>query len=130
MPVPTDGTTYSIGEAADVLGVSIPTLRLYEHEGLIIPLRRESGHRRYAASELERVRKIRDAVHARRFTLESLRQAFTRFSRSKVHDCATAATGEFPCWMDPGRTLLERSNRCRTCEVYIEVVEELGKSEE
>jgi MerR family transcriptional regulator/heat shock protein HspR len=128
MPVHTDGTTYSIGEAADVLGVSIPTLRLYEHQGLIIPLRRESGHRRYASDELERVRRIREAVHARRFTLDSLRDMFARFSHSNPHDCNSSDADQLPCWMHPAHTLLERSNRCRACEVYTSVIEELDKA--
>jgi MerR family transcriptional regulator/heat shock protein HspR len=127
MPVHTDGTTYSIGEAADVLGVSIPTLRLYEHQGLIIPLRRESGHRRYASEELARVRRIRDAVHSRRYTLDSLRDMFTGYSRAQAHDCVPSGTDHQPCWMHPALTLLERSNRCRVCPVYVDVIGEVEK---
>ncbi|MCZ6776906.1 MAG: MerR family DNA-binding transcriptional regulator [Ignavibacteria bacterium] len=47
---------YTIGEAADVLGVSVPTIRMYEREGLIIPYRKRSRHRRFSAGGLERIR--------------------------------------------------------------------------
>jgi DNA-binding transcriptional MerR regulator len=36
-------TLFSIGEAADILGISVPTLRLYEREGLIILIRKKSN---------------------------------------------------------------------------------------
>jgi len=127
MPVHTDDVTYSIGEAADVLGVSIPTLRLYEHQGLIIPLRRKSGHRRYAVAELDRVRRIREAVHARQFTLDSLREKFARSSRAVPHECVPADSGDQPCWMNSDISLLNRSTRCRVCAVYTDVVKELDK---
>ena len=39
---------YTIGEAADLMGVSVPTIRMYEREGLIIPLRKASRHRLFA----------------------------------------------------------------------------------
>ena len=42
-----------IGKAAEVLGVSIPTLRRWEAEGRISPERTSSGHRRYDLAALK-----------------------------------------------------------------------------
>ena len=42
-----------IGEAAEVLGVSITTLRRWEVEGKMIPERIASGHRRYDLTKLK-----------------------------------------------------------------------------
>jgi len=39
---------YSIGEFSEVTGLGIHTLRYYEHEGLIIPMRNSSNRRRYS----------------------------------------------------------------------------------
>ena len=50
---------YTIGEAADLTGVSVSTIRTYEREGLIIPLRKASRHRLFATGDLERIRSIR-----------------------------------------------------------------------
>ena len=47
---------YTTGEAAEVLGVSVPTIRMCEREGLIIPDREHSRHRRFSAGGLERIR--------------------------------------------------------------------------
>ncbi|MGA9120566.1 MAG: MerR family transcriptional regulator [Bacteroidota bacterium] len=120
----TGSATYSIGEAADVLGISIPTLRLYEYHGLIIPLRRLSGHRRYAMRELERVRRIREVIHSRQYTLESLRNHLATTTHEIHPDCTPddGAT-EVPCWMHPSRDIQSRSTRCRDCEVYLTSVE-------
>lgn len=120
MTVADNDPTYSIGEAADVLGVSIPTLRLYEQHGLIIPLRRDSGHRRYATNELDRVRRIRAVIHAHRYTLESLREYFAWLTHHEPPECIPhdGAAHHLPCWMHPSHTPVDRSVRCRECERY------------
>lgn len=43
----------AIGEASEVLGVSITTLRRWEAEGKLIPTRTALGHRRYDLSKLK-----------------------------------------------------------------------------
>ena len=43
---------YSIGEFSKVTGLGIHTLRYYEHENLIIPLRNASNHRRYSEKDI------------------------------------------------------------------------------
>ena len=43
---------YSINEAAKALGVSMPTLRRWDKEGLLVAERTPAGHRRYLASSL------------------------------------------------------------------------------
>lgn len=51
--------TYTIGELAELAGVSIKTLRVYEKKGLLLPERNtENGYRVYteeAVSELEKI---------------------------------------------------------------------------
>lgn len=42
----------SIGEAAQIKGVSVDTLRLWEEKEILIPVRTEGGHRRYKLSDL------------------------------------------------------------------------------
>ena len=45
----------SIGEAARIAGVSISTLRRWEKEGTITPLRTPGGQRRYTIATLKRL---------------------------------------------------------------------------
>ena len=42
---------YSIGEFSKITGLGIHTLRYYEHEGLIIPLRNSGNRRRYSEKD-------------------------------------------------------------------------------
>ncbi len=43
---------YSIGEFSEATGLGIHTLRYYEHEGLITPVRNSSNRRRYSDSDI------------------------------------------------------------------------------
>jgi len=43
---------YSIGEFSEVTGLGIHTLRYYEHEGLISPMRNSSNRRRYSDKDI------------------------------------------------------------------------------
>lgn len=43
---------YSIGEFSKATGLGIHTLRYYEHENLIIPLRNSSNRRRYSEKDI------------------------------------------------------------------------------
>lgn len=48
----------SVGETARVLGVSVPTIRRWEAAGKIVGSRTLGGQRRFARSEIERVRGV------------------------------------------------------------------------
>jgi molybdopterin-binding protein len=47
--------TYRIGEAADMLGVRVETLRRWEREGKLVTTRTSGGQRMVAASEIARL---------------------------------------------------------------------------
>ncbi|MHB1988070.1 MAG: MerR family transcriptional regulator [Acidimicrobiales bacterium] len=55
------GATISIGEAAELVGMTTRTLRYYEELGLVTSTRPSaSGQRRYGPAEVERLRHIRE----------------------------------------------------------------------
>ncbi|MEC3917258.1 MerR family transcriptional regulator [Nocardia sp. CDC160] len=49
---------YTISVAAELAGVGVQTLRLYEQHGLITPTRSAGGTRRYSGDDLHRVARI------------------------------------------------------------------------
>jgi DNA-binding transcriptional MerR regulator len=49
---------YGIGMAAELAGLGVQTLRLYETRGLVQPDRTAGGTRRYSAHDLDRIRRI------------------------------------------------------------------------
>ncbi len=56
-PDPEHGV-YGISVAAELVGLGVQTLRLYEARGLLAPDRTSGGTRRYSANDLDRVRRI------------------------------------------------------------------------
>ncbi|MCV7257724.1 MerR family transcriptional regulator [Mycobacterium shimoidei] len=63
MPAPDQGV-YGISVAAELSGVGVQSLRLYERHGLLRPARSEGGTRRYSAQDLARLRRISELVAA------------------------------------------------------------------
>ncbi|MCV7408236.1 MerR family transcriptional regulator [Mycobacterium florentinum] len=59
-----DRGVYGISVAAELSGVPVQSLRLYEQHGLLTPSRSEGGTRRYSADDLARLRRISALVDA------------------------------------------------------------------
>ena len=55
---------YPISVAAELVGVGVQSLRLYEARGLLEPARTDGGTRRYSPDDLDRVRRIDELLDA------------------------------------------------------------------
>lgn len=55
---------YGISVAADLVGMHVQNLRLYEQRGLLRPERTSGGTRRYSDNDLERLRRIGELLGA------------------------------------------------------------------
>ena len=62
-PAPDHGV-YGSSVAAELSGVAVQSLRLYERYGLLTPSRSEGGTRRYSADDIARLRRISVLVDA------------------------------------------------------------------
>ncbi|MEU4813038.1 MerR family transcriptional regulator [Nocardia fluminea] len=49
---------YAISVAAELAGIGVQTLRLYEQHGLLMPARSAGGTRRYSGDDLTRLHRI------------------------------------------------------------------------
>ncbi len=56
---PNSHSLVRIGELARQAGVTVQTVRYYEHLGLLSPLRKGTKHRHYTAEALARLQKIK-----------------------------------------------------------------------
>jgi MerR family transcriptional regulator/heat shock protein HspR len=118
---------YTIGEAAGALGISLPTLRLYEREGLLIPIRKPSGHRLYTEGDLERVRCIRKTINEDKVSIAGMRRLLAVLPCWKVKGCPEEIrnscpgfhTPETPCWIVTPRLWKCATAQCRSCPVYL-----------
>lgn len=59
-----DQGVYGISVAAELTGLGVQNLRLYETRGLLEPERTAGGTRRYSANDLDRLRRIGDLLAA------------------------------------------------------------------
>jgi DNA-binding transcriptional MerR regulator len=59
-----DHGVYGISVAAELSGIPVQSLRLYERHGLLTPDRSNGGTRRYSADDLARLRRISALVEA------------------------------------------------------------------
>jgi MerR family transcriptional regulator, heat shock protein HspR len=120
--------TFTIGEAADVLGISVPLLRLYEREGLILPFRRESKHRRYTNTDLERIRCMRDMINNKKVSIAGIQHLLSLIPCWKIKECPEGIRigcpafrqHAAPCWMISNKPWKCRNEECRLCAVYTE----------
>jgi MerR family transcriptional regulator, heat shock protein HspR len=67
MDRPADDVTrgvYGISVAAELVGMGVQNLRLYEARGLVEPGRTDGGTRRYSANDLDRLRRIGELLDA------------------------------------------------------------------
>ncbi len=122
-------TYYTIGEASDVLGVSIQTIRLYERRGLIIPMRKQSKHRRFSEFDIERIRCIRTMINKEKVSIAGISRllslipcwAIKNCPADQRESCAAFKQHETPCWIVSGKSWDCRSADCRECKVYMNV---------
>lgn len=121
-----DEPLYSIGAAAKLLNVSVPTLRLYEKEGLIIPFKKESRQRLYSKSDLERIKCIRNAINEEKISIQGIKLIYSfipcwdilKCSLNKRENCPAYELRTKPCWSINKTGRVCSGNSCRECETY------------
>jgi MerR family transcriptional regulator, heat shock protein HspR len=61
-PISSDRGVYGISVAAELTGLGVQTLRLYESRGLLEPERSEGGTRRYSSDDIDRLAAISELL--------------------------------------------------------------------
>jgi MerR family transcriptional regulator/heat shock protein HspR len=120
---------YTIGTAAEILGIHPRTLRLYEDGGLIRPARK-NNRRFYSTNDLQWIGCIRYLLHEKGLNQEGLRRLLALLPCWEINDClpeerATCAAYEdrsVPCW-DLARRANADLNHCYECEVYLSAMD-------
>lgn len=59
-----DRGVYAISVAAELVGIRVQNLRVYERRGLVHPARTTGGTRRYSEADLDRLRRIAELLDA------------------------------------------------------------------
>jgi MerR family transcriptional regulator/heat shock protein HspR len=120
---------YTIGTAAELLGVHPRTLRLYEDAGLLRPARK-NNRRFYSTNDLQWIGCIRYLLHEKGLNQEGLRRLLALMPCWEIQGCsqeAREACASFrdrsaPCW-DLARRSGTNSRSCYECKVYLSAAE-------
>lgn len=116
---------YTIGTAAEILGVHPRTLRLYEDGGLIRPARK-NNRRFYSTNDLQWIGCVRYLLHEKGLNQEGLRRLLALIPCWEIKECSPEAMTHCkavddrssPCW-DLARRSNGGDNQCYRCEVYL-----------
>jgi len=119
----TDANTpvYTISTAAHLLGISIPTLRMYEKEGLIIPYKKESNQRRYSQNDLYRVKCIRETINRDKISIAGIKRILAlipcwdilKCTVDNRNNCLAFQDHTKPCWNHNHTTGICGTKKCR-----------------
>lgn len=117
---------FPISTAAKLLSISVPTLRMYEKEGLIIPHKKASNQRLYSQLDLERIRCIRSAISDDKISINGIKTIYSLIpcwevvgcSDNDRKECSAFAGHSQPCWSYNHPNTVCEGKICRDCEVY------------
>ena len=117
---------YTISNAANLLEISVHTMRMYEREGLIIPFKKESGQRLYSDRDIDRIKCIRRTINEEKINIEGIRRMLSLIPCWSIVECsiedreACHAFNSYdkPCWMINHKNNYCEGKDCRECEVY------------
>jgi len=74
---------FTIGEIEQITNVAKYTIRYWEKAfGIIKPIRKESGHRRYTRQDLDTILKIKELTLKHKMTLEGAKKHLSRFMQT------------------------------------------------
>ena len=121
-----DSPVYTISTTAELLGISIHTLRMYEREGLILPHKKNSGHRLYSQEDIGRINCIRKAINESKISIAGIKTIYSLIPCWKFIDCpieqrenCEAITSHSqPCWTFNHRRNACFRKDCKSCTVY------------
>ena len=119
---------FTIGVAAKKLNVVVPTLRMYEKAGLVLPYRNEFGRRLYSFADLRRFSFIKTQIKSEGLNMEGIRRLMAILPCWELKPCTAELREKCPayndckmiCWMFPDTACKNKDRSCRTCSVYLQ----------
>lgn len=117
---------YTIGVAAELLGTTDQTLRLYEKHGLIKPSRR-GKNRFYSNNDIRWMQCIRDLIHIEKISIEGIKRLLDyapcweirRCPTNTKESCSAFKEPNKPCWELTQTSCSENGKDCDHCIVFI-----------
>jgi MerR family transcriptional regulator/heat shock protein HspR len=118
---------FSIGTVAQMLGVSVQTLRLYERRGLILAHKSSGNQRLYSQSDIERLKCIRTSIGKHKISIEGIRRIQSmvpcwenvQCPMEQRTECPAFTASDAGCWTYKHKTNVCAYRDCLYCKVYL-----------
>jgi MerR family transcriptional regulator/heat shock protein HspR len=132
MPVQTAESEYApdmdkpvmrIGAVAELLGVSVRMVRIYEERGLVQPARK-NNQRLYSFNDVCWLGRIRELVNEEGYDLGDIARLISLPACWQLKNCPEEQRAECPVVRSPGKRCWEIARRagrfdaCRMCQLY------------
>jgi MerR family transcriptional regulator/heat shock protein HspR len=117
---------YTIGVAAELMGTTCQTLRLYEKHGLIKPFRKNKN-RFYSENDITWLLCLRELVHKKKISIEGVKRLLNyapcweirMCPEEKKNKCLAYIDRVKPCWeLNQMVCSIQSGNRCEDCIVF------------
>lgn len=116
---------YPISIAAELIGTTDQTLRLYEKHGLITPTRRNKN-RFYSDNDIKWLKCARQLIHEKKISIEGVKKLLEYAPcweiqgcpEDKRNICSAYIDKSKPCW-EVARTRCKSGMECDKCIVYM-----------
>jgi MerR family transcriptional regulator/heat shock protein HspR len=118
-----DKPVMRIGAVADLLGVCVRMVRVYEERGLVVPARR-NNQRLYSFSDVCWLGRIRELVNDQGYDLAEVARLISLPACWQLTNCPEEVRAECPVAQSPGKRCWEiakregRETRCEACQIY------------
>ena len=113
-----------IGTVAKHFDISVDLLRLYEREGLLLPVKSSKGTRYFTARDFEWISTLLKLVRESGLNFAGIRYLLAllpcwnlnRCDDSKLGNCPNKMSASTPCWS--AETCCHEEQDCYNCAVY------------
>ncbi|MBN2431043.1 MAG: MerR family transcriptional regulator [Acidobacteria bacterium] len=111
---------------AEMVGVSVPTLRMYENEGLLIPIKSDGGTRYFDENDIAWIRCIRRMITELGLNLEGIRRLlalipcrdFKKCDDARYAACQADKDVNKPCWIARAHNVGAQLLGCHDCPAF------------
>jgi MerR family transcriptional regulator/heat shock protein HspR len=124
---------YPISIAAELVGTTDQTLRLYEKHGLVTPARRNKN-RYYSDNDVNWLKCVRDLIHNKKISIEGVKKLLSYAPCWEIQGCTDerrSACSAFidrtrPCW-EFTKSRCKNGIECDMCVVYLAANKKIKK---
>jgi len=112
-----------IGAVAELLGVCVRMVRVYEERGLVQPVRK-NNQRLYSFNDVRWLARVRELINEEGYDIEEIARRLSLPACWQLKKCPEELRAHCPVTESPGKRCWEIAQRqgrfsdCETCQIY------------